>query len=116
MLAKSNELRKAIVNASKVHNIPFAHACDYLGIDYLNFTKMYLNRNDLSSSTPHTVKDEELIKMSALLGFDIRVVIVKKSDFNDKEKLRKELADAYKEKRIASETKKANKRNGSTIA
>lgn len=115
LLVKSNELRKILIHCSKLHNIPFAHICSFLNIDYVNFLKFYLNRNDLNSNTKHIVKDDDIIKIATLLGIDIRIVIVKKGADEYKGHLRKKLSDAYKEKRIASEAKAADKRNSSSV-
>lgn len=59
------------------------------------------------------VKESDIIEVARALGIDVRITIIKRSlQFNE---LRTTIANAYKEKRIAAESKKSNIRGNKTI-
>ena len=89
----SDEFRKLLFQQSDRYNIPFAHICVHLGIDYERFLGKYANVKMLSDEDNLTMSDGDLIKMAKMLGVDVRFVLVVK----DEKKFEQEI-DALKRK------------------
>lgn len=113
LISRSNELRKLIVHTAKANNIPLTQLTSWLGIDTGRFISLYINRNDLNSKAPMGVKESDIIEVAKALGVDVRITIIKRSLQFDE--LRTTIANAYKEKRIAAESKKSNIRGDKAI-
>lgn len=107
-LKESTQVRKAIIEQSENFLIPLQYVCLKAGIHYPSFITHYLRTKEGSS---FDVTEEDFLKLLELLGFDVRITIVKVADeaqmFERREELRRYFENHFLKK---DDKKKRNSR------
>lgn len=93
LFKESKELKRLIYRRSREHNIPIAHVCHDIGIDYWGFMKKHFNATD---KTTFEISEEQILKLFEVYGIKIRYTFVI-DDSVDMVKTRVRLNHNYKE-------------------
>lgn len=92
-LIGSHAIKKLLIDRSVELKMPFRYLCLDVGIKYNDFIKSYINSDAVKNAS---INDEQLQKMLLLLGVEIKIQAVIKSDY-DSTKEQKRLATQWNE-------------------